>query len=66
MEVVRISGLYFSYTSEYPVIQELSLIVREGEVFGIIGPNGAGKTTLLMLTAGLLKGNGRVELWGMS
>ena len=30
-------------------IEELSLIVAEGEALGIVGPNGAGKTTLLNL-----------------
>jgi len=34
---------------------DVSLSVREGEVFGLLGPNGAGKTTLVNQIIGLLK-----------
>jgi branched-chain amino acid transport system ATP-binding protein len=34
------------------VIDDLSLVVAEGDALGIVGPNGAGKTTLLNLIAG--------------
>ena len=36
------------------VLQDLSLEVRAGEVFGYLGPNGAGKTTTLKLLMGLI------------
>jgi ABC-2 type transport system ATP-binding protein len=35
-------------------IQDLSLDVRPGEMFGLIGPDGAGKTTTIRVAAGLL------------
>ena len=35
-------------------LQDLSLRVEEGEVFGFLGPNGAGKTTTIRLLLGLL------------
>ena len=35
-------------------LQELSLEIPEGAVFGILGPNGAGKTTLLRLVMGFV------------
>ncbi len=35
-------------------VNDLSLDVRAGEVFGFLGPNGAGKTTTLKMLAGLL------------
>jgi spermidine/putrescine transport system ATP-binding protein len=35
-----------------PVVNEVSLAVREGEFFSILGPSGAGKTSLLRLIAG--------------
>ena len=38
---------------DFPVIDELSFAVEEGEFFVIIGPSGIGKTTLLRLIAGL-------------
>src|SRR5439155_4641134 len=32
----------------------VSLMVREGEIFGVLGPNGAGKTTLIRILSTLL------------
>lgn len=37
------------------VIDNVSLEVDEGEIFGLLGPNGAGKSTLINLIVGLLK-----------
>jgi ABC-2 type transport system ATP-binding protein len=36
-------------------VDNLSLEVHEGEVFGLLGPNGAGKTTSIHMLCGLLK-----------
>jgi ABC-2 type transport system ATP-binding protein len=36
-------------------LEELSLQVEAGEIFGYLGPNGAGKTTTIRLLLGLLK-----------
>ncbi len=38
---------------DFPVIDELSFEVEEGEFFVVVGPSGIGKTTLLRLIAGL-------------
>lgn len=47
-------------------LDELSLAVPQGEVFGLLGPNGAGKTTTLKLLMDLLRPtSGRAELFGM-
>jgi iron complex transport system ATP-binding protein len=37
-----------------PVLQDVDLTVRPGEVLGIVGPNGAGKTSLLRAGLGLM------------
>ena len=45
-------------------VENLSLEVPRGEVFGLIGPNGAGKTTLIRVLATLLEptyGNVRID-----
>jgi len=41
-------------------VNNVSMAVEEGEIFGLIGPNGAGKTTLLNVIAGVYKPNAGV------
>ncbi|MEI2764757.1 MAG: ABC transporter ATP-binding protein [Dermatophilaceae bacterium] len=36
-------------------VDDLSMTVARGSVFGLVGPNGAGKTTTLSMTTGLLR-----------
>src|SRR5512138_2739375 len=35
-------------------VQDLTLTVEEGEIFGFVGPNGAGKTTTIKMLMGLI------------
>ncbi|MCA6597607.1 MAG: ABC transporter ATP-binding protein [Pseudanabaena sp. M046S1SP1A06QC] len=37
------------------VLQDLSLAIQSGEVYGLLGPNGAGKTTTISILCGLIK-----------
>ena len=53
MALLEIEGLCGSYGGG-DVIEDISLQVAEGEVFGLVGPNGHGKTTLLRAISGLL------------
>jgi linearmycin/streptolysin S transport system ATP-binding protein len=47
-------------------IDDLSLSVRRGEVFGLLGPNGAGKSTTVSLAVGLLTPDaGQVRIEGL-
>ncbi|WP_328700123.1 ABC transporter ATP-binding protein [Candidatus Chlorobium masyuteum] len=47
-------------------LQEMTLSVGEGELFGFIGADGAGKTTLLRILATLLlPGGGKAEVLGL-
>ncbi len=46
-------GVSFEYTSGVPVLADVDLAIRQGEVVGIIGPSGSGKTTLVQLMLGL-------------
>lgn len=47
-------------------VEEFSLQVREGEIFGVAGPNGAGKSTLIAMLLGYLRPTtGSVEIAGL-
>ncbi len=49
-----------------PAVEDLTLDIEPGEVFGIAGPNGAGKSTLLALILGFLDPTrGTVSVGGM-
>ena len=39
----------------FNAVDDISLTVSRGEIFGFLGPNGAGKTTTIKMIAGLLK-----------
>lgn len=47
--------LELSHISLSPILKDINLTVRQGEIITIIGPNGAGKTTLLKILLGLIK-----------
>ena len=38
-----------------PIVRDLSLNIKKGEVVGLLGPNGAGKTTTFYMIVGLVK-----------
>ena len=46
---VEIKDIKFSYSPEKPLINGLSLSVKEGQRVAIVGPTGCGKTTLINL-----------------
>ena len=46
-------------------MEQVTLSVEEGEIFGFIGPNGAGKSTLIRTLLGLINPtSGRAEIFG--
>jgi len=61
---VRASGLVKRYETTCAV-DDVDLVVEQGEVRGLLGPNGAGKTTLLRMLFGLVRPDaGSIELFG--
>jgi branched-chain amino acid transport system ATP-binding protein len=49
----------------HPIVPDLNLHVRAGEVVALLGPNGAGKTTTLLTLAGDIPAiHGEIELFG--
>ena len=54
--VIHISNLYKKYKDADDFsVDNLSLSIEKGEIFGLLGPNGAGKTTLISMLCGLVK-----------
>jgi branched-chain amino acid transport system ATP-binding protein len=65
-DVLRTEGLAAGYHG-HPVVSEIDLHVKPGEIVALLGPNGAGKTTTLLALAGELKPlAGEVWLMGRS
>jgi ATP-binding cassette, subfamily B, bacterial len=62
---VRYEVVSFGYERERPVLSDVSLEARPGEVVAIVGPTGAGKTTLVNLLARFFDpSSGRVVIDG--
>ena len=62
--MLKLSNLTKSYgKGSIKAVDDISLDIRPGEIFGFLGPNGAGKTTTIKMIVGLLKPDkGRVEV----
>src|SRR6476661_10758503 len=55
-----------SKSFDKPVITDLDLVVRPGELYALLGPNGAGKTTTLRMIVGLTRPDrGRISIFGI-
>ena len=52
--LLQARGLWKTY-GRRPVVRDVSVHVRGGEVVGLLGPNGAGKTTTFSIIVGLLR-----------
>lgn len=65
MNGVKIERVSKSY-GKVEALQDISLDIHAGELFGLIGPDGAGKTTLFrILTTLLLADEGKVSVCGL-
>ncbi|MGA7181543.1 MAG: ABC transporter ATP-binding protein [Thiobacillaceae bacterium] len=66
MPAVEVTGLTKRFRPDGPpALNDLTISVPRGVIYGILGPNGAGKTTLLTILCGLMKPtSGSVQVEG--
>lgn len=53
--MIELANITKSYNAKTKAVDNLSLTVRGGEIFGFLGPNGAGKTTTIKMMTGIAK-----------
>ncbi len=41
------------YFATQKAVDDISLTIEKGQIFGLLGPNGAGKTTLIRMITGI-------------
>ncbi len=64
MNTVELNKIRKSY-DDFVAVDDLSLTIRPGEVYGLLGPNGAGKTSTLRMMIGItVPDSGMVTLFG--
>ncbi len=62
---LTLEGLSVAY-GERPAVQQLSLTVRPGEIYGLLGSNGAGKTSTIKAIVGLVRPvAGEIRVFGL-
>ncbi|MCL2364909.1 MAG: ATP-binding cassette domain-containing protein [Defluviitaleaceae bacterium] len=66
MTVLKTQNLTKIYGGK-PAVDDVSLTIEKGDIYGLIGQNGAGKTTLMrMITSLAAPDNGSIQLFGES
>ena len=63
-KIIEINGLTKKF-KDVKAVDELSLNVYKGDIFGFLGPNGAGKSTTIRMLLTLIRPNaGKIKLFG--
>lgn len=64
--VIELKHVWFRYEAKLPdILSDVSLEVKQGEIFTILGGNGSGKTTLLQVIAGVNYAyQGNIKIFG--
>jgi ABC-2 type transport system ATP-binding protein len=64
MKIIEVSQVNKSFQNT-KVVDNLSLEIEQGEIFGMVGPNGAGKTTTIRMLMDIIKpDSGEIKIFG--
>ena len=64
--MISINGVSKTYGNDKKAVDNLTLEVKSGEIFGFLGPNGAGKSTTIKMLTGILKADcGTISIDGI-
>ncbi len=64
--VIRTQNITKKYKNNF-ALNNVSINIRKGDIYGLIGKNGAGKTTLLRIISGLsILNEGKLEIFGQT
>lgn len=65
--MIELVNVNKSYNGSIKAVDDLSLTINDGEIFGFLGPNGAGKTTTIKMITGVINpDNGQIRVNGIN
>jgi ABC-2 type transport system ATP-binding protein len=65
--MIELNEISKSYNGKYKAVDNLTLTINSGEIFGFLGPNGAGKSTTIKMITGIIKpDNGSINVNGVN
>lgn len=64
--MITINHVTKTFSGNHKAVDDINLVIPDGEITGFIGPNGAGKTTTIKMMTGILESDaGNIELNGI-
>lgn len=67
LQVEHLTKIYGRSKAKRAAVEDVSLAIEKGHIYGLIGPNGAGKTSIMKIIAGLTaQSSGRISFFGDS
>lgn len=65
--MIEIININKSYNGTIKAVDNLNLVIKDGEIFGFLGPNGAGKTTTIKMITGIInEDSGEIRINGIN
>jgi len=65
--VIDIHNLTYHYNNEFKALDDITIQVPQGSIYGFLGPNGAGKSTTMRMLAGMMYDeSNKVHLFGQA